>query len=532
MTRSVPVTVAIATLDRPDGLARCLDELLAGDALPAEVIVVDQGWGDATPAVVEERRASAVPITYIRQERRGLAASRNAAVARAGCSVVAVTDDDCVPDRNWVATIGHAFAAPDAPDALCGRVLPLGPDVPGLYPVSLRTSAVRAEYRGKAVPWVVGTGGDFAAARAWFARVGGYDERLGAGSPGKAAEDIDLLYRLLRAGGRVRYEPDAVIYHERQDAARRLASRSTYGHGIGAFCGKWLRRSDPYALLMCGSWLRLQGWELAAAIRRRRRRQVYERLAGLQGTARGLVYGLRTGQEGGTMFRGGDDYTSGVTLRKRLRRLYRPAWLGTLRRTTPLSHKWGYDRGTPVDRYYIERFLDAHRADIHGRVLEVKDSGYTDRFGQGVERRDVLDIDGANPRATVIADLTAADAIPSDSFDCFVLTQTLHLIFDTRAALVHARRILRPGGVLLVTVPAMSRTEPRIDDYWRFTGASSLALFGSAFGAEHVTVQTYGNVLACIASLAGMASEELSRRELDAHDERFPFLIGIRAVKG
>ncbi len=222
---------------------------------------------------------------------------------------------------------------------------------------------------------------------------------------------------------------------------------------------------------------------------------------------------------------------SGTTIMKRLRRLYRPAWLGTLRRTTPLSDRWGYDRGTPVDRYYIERFLDAHRADIHGRVLEIKDSAYTDRFGRGVERRDVLDINGANPHATIVADLTAADTIPSDSFDCFVLTQTLQFIPDTRAAVTEAHRILRPGGVLLVTVPVVSRTERQLVDYWRFTSAGAEALFGPVFGAEQVTVQSYGNVLTCVAFLTGMAREELSRRELDAHDEHFPLLIGVRAVK-
>src|ERR1044071_9523598 len=90
-------------------------------------------------------------------------------------------------------------------------------------------------------------------------------------------------------------------------------------------------------------------------------------------------------------------------LRQRLRRFARPAWLGSLHRTTPLSDHWGFDRGTPLDRYYIGRFLEEHRQDIHGRVLEVKDSNYTDRYGVGVQRRDVLDIDPSNPHATIVA---------------------------------------------------------------------------------------------------------------------------------
>ena len=220
--------------------------------------------------------------------------------------------------------------------------------------------------------------------------------------------------------------------------------------------------------------------------------------------------------------------------RKRLRRLVRPAWLGTIRRTTPLSERHGYDRGTPVDRYYIERFLEEHRRDIRGRALEIKDSVYTDRFGADVDRRDVLDIDAANRRATIVGDLAAADGIAADQFDCFVLTQTLQFIYNVRAAIVHAHRVLRPHGVLLVTVPAAGRMSPEDKpslDYWRFTATSCSSLFGEVFGAERITVRSYGNVLTAIAFLTGMAYEELSRRELDANDENFPVILGVRAIK-
>lgn len=219
---------------------------------------------------------------------------------------------------------------------------------------------------------------------------------------------------------------------------------------------------------------------------------------------------------------------------KHWQRLAHPAWLGTLRRTTPLSDHWGFERGTPVDRYYIQGFLEENRSDIRGRVLEVKDSSYTDKYGIGVNQRDVLDIDAANPGSTIIADLAAAETISSDKFDCFILTQTLQLIYDTRAAITHAHRILRPGGVLLVTVPAVSRVATRYglkSDYWRFTAASCLRLLGDVFGAKQVTVRSYGNVLTGVAFLMGMAHEELSRRELEVHDEYFPVVIAVRAVK-
>lgn len=218
---------------------------------------------------------------------------------------------------------------------------------------------------------------------------------------------------------------------------------------------------------------------------------------------------------------------------ERRRRLRQPAWLGTLRRVTPLSDSWGRDRGKPVDRYYIESFLAAHRVDIRGQVLEIKDSNYTDSFGSAVTAREVLDIDQTNPKATIVADLAKAEAVASDQFDCFIFTQTLQFIYDLRAALIHARRILRPEGVLLATLPGLSRVERAYadHDYWRFTPASAQALFAEVFGVGNVEVLPYGNVLTAMAFLTGMAAEELSRSELEVRDTHFPVVIAIRAIK-
>jgi SAM-dependent methyltransferase len=207
--------------------------------------------------------------------------------------------------------------------------------------------------------------------------------------------------------------------------------------------------------------------------------------------------------------------------------------LGTLRRLTPLSEGFGFDRGTPVDRYYIERFLGENRSAIRGHVLEVKNSRYTDRFGLDVSERSVLDVDETNRNATIVADLAAADAVPGDTFDCFILTQTLQYIYDARAALFHAHRVLRPGGVLLCTVPSIARITPGSVDgeHWRFTRASCRRLFEEFFAADKLEVQTHGNVLTAIAALTGMAAEELKPRELDHDDESFPLLVTIRAEK-
>ena len=193
---------------------------------------------------------------------------------------------------------------------------------------------------------------------------------------------------------------------------------------------------------------------------------------------------------------------------------------------------WGYDRGTPVDRWYIDRFLEQHREDIHGRVLEVKDSGYTERFGRDIVEHGVIDIDAGNARADYVADLTTCAGIPSDRFDCIILTQTLQYVYDLRAAIDSIHRILRPGGVVLVTVPVTSRiVSPPVTDYWRLTPLAAERLFVERFGAATVTASGRGNVLAQVAFLEGLAAEELRPQDLEVDDPEFPLLASVRARK-
>jgi SAM-dependent methyltransferase len=200
----------------------------------------------------------------------------------------------------------------------------------------------------------------------------------------------------------------------------------------------------------------------------------------------------------------------------------------------PLSQDWGYDRGTPVDRYYIEQFLELCRQDIRGRVVEVGNRTYTDRYGHDVERCDVLDNNSANPHATLHIDLESAQALPSDEYDCLVLTQVLQFVFHLGPCLHELHRSLRPGGVLLATLPCLSRIDLSYgveNDYWRFTAAACKRLFGEVFGADQVSVYSYGNCPVSIAFLAGAAVEELSTKELGFQDEVFQFLVAVRAVK-
>jgi peptidoglycan/xylan/chitin deacetylase (PgdA/CDA1 family)/SAM-dependent methyltransferase len=199
---------------------------------------------------------------------------------------------------------------------------------------------------------------------------------------------------------------------------------------------------------------------------------------------------------------------------------------------------WGIDRGTrAVDRVYIEAFLERHQADIQGCVLEVAASEYTRRFGQGrVGRCDVLDINSGNSNATIIADLASGSPLHQDRFDCVILTQTLHLIYDIRAALANVFGMLKPGGVLLCTLPSVSRVDyeyggPHDGDFWRFTEASARALFREVFPPECVEVTTHGNLRACAAFLLGLAAEEVDPAVLEETDPWLPLVCCIRAMK-
>ena len=197
------VTVAISTRDRADALVRCVDSLLAGSVLPREIIIVDQSRDERTRSTLENCHGGIVSIVCIRHNGTGLGASQNIAVANASSPIVAVIDDDCIATPDWIGTIERTFSVPECPDVLTGRVLPLGPNKPGLYAVSSRTSTQRIEFERRAMPWEIGSGNNFATSRNWFNRVGGNDERLGPGSAGLGGVDMDLFYRLLRSGARI-----------------------------------------------------------------------------------------------------------------------------------------------------------------------------------------------------------------------------------------------------------------------------------------------------------------------------------------
>lgn len=201
----------------------------------------------------------------------------------------------------------------------------------------------------------------------------------------------------------------------------------------------------------------------------------------------------------------------------------------------PVTRDCGGSRGSVIDRLYIHEYLWSRRGDVRGHVLEVNDPGYTDYLGEGdVTRCDVVHPVPGNPHATIVGDLVTGEGIPRAAFDCVVLPQTLHLIFEVEAVVRTVRAALRPGGVVLATVPGIAPVnewdQVRWGEFWRFTGDSAHELFARGFGSENVGVETFGNVLVASAFLYGYAAEDLTEAELNHRDGDFPVVLGVRAA--
>lgn len=216
-------------------------------------------------------------------------------------------------------------------------------------------------------------------------------------------------------------------------------------------------------------------------------------------------------------------------------------WLQRRRRrlpysTTPVRRNWGMGAGTCIDRYYIERFLAAHQSDITGHVLEFLDDGYTRRYGKKVTQTDIWSIEADNPKATIVADLVQADHLPSGVFDCILFTQVLQHIYEPRVAIATLHRLLKPGGVLLLTVGGIGQIsyDPAVERWgfcWRFTPLSVQKMLKEFFPSDQVTVRARGNVLTATAFLHGLVAEELLSSDLELDDPDYDVTITARSIK-
>lgn len=236
------VSVVVCTRDRPQPLAACLTALTKLDPPPLEIVVVDNASRDDAT----HRVAAAHPdVRYVREPRPGLDVARNTGVRCSRGAIVAFTDDDVRVEPDWAGRVGHAFADTDI-DALVGLVLPAVLDTPAQVIFeqhwSLGRGCVPAVYgpaffaarRSRGVPvWEIGAGANMAFRRTALHRAGPFDERLGAGASG-CADDSEMWYRILAGGGRIRYEPTAVVHHTHRADLDQLRSQVFhYLRGLG-----------------------------------------------------------------------------------------------------------------------------------------------------------------------------------------------------------------------------------------------------------------------------------------------------------
>ncbi len=527
------VSVVIPCYNQARFLSEAIESVLAQTYPHVEIVVVDDGSSDNT-AQVAARYAS---VHYLRQNNQGLSAARNAGVRHSSGSYLVFLDAD---DRLLPTALEAGLT--------CLKTHLACAFVAGHYrEISFDGSLLR-----EAQPH--GVRDDYYAAllqrnfivmhatvmyqRILFEAAGGFDTDL------KACEDYDLYLRIARKFPIYCY--DQLVAEYRRHGTNMTGNAALMFISILAVLSrqwKYVKRESKRYRAAYKTGLKF-GQEYYGA-------QVVEEVnmhlqaREWQQTLREMGMLLRYYRPGLASFiavlfgraRGGivPREPRHTTVRKMPPPAAEQVRFGSLRRVTPISRVFGFDRGQPIDRYYIERFLADHAHDIRGRVLEIGDNVYTRRFGGSrVTISDVLHIVEGNPKATFVGDLTCADHIPSDTFDCVILTQTLQFIYDVRAAIGTLYRILKSGGVLLATVPGISQKSQ--DEWsknwcWGFSALSVQRLFKETFPAAQVNVQAHGNVLASIAFLHGLAVEELHQEELDFHDPDYELLITVSAVK-
>jgi SAM-dependent methyltransferase len=509
--------LVINSFNDAEFLPEALDSALAQSVPFAEIVVVDDGSvNDPGPIV-----AQYPGVQLIRQANAGLAAARNTGLAAITSPKVSFLDAD---DRLMPNALKHGLAAyADSPGAgfVYGahvrtdrsgtrlgrrRYSPIGPDA---FTTLLRGNAVAmhatALYQREALE-----------------AAGGFDTSL------RCCEDYDLYLRLARQRS-IASHPHIVAEYRQHDANmsrdwRKMGRTVLEVHDrqrkSAAIKVEWAQAFAEGRR----SWSDYYAWEAMKAAR-----EAWLQNRRLRSLAHDLLAAIILSPP--TVAR------SSLNLAKRFlsgRRPLHRVHLGDLSRIDPVSRDFGFDRGTPIDRYYIEHFLAENAGRIRGRALEIGDAAYCKQFGRGVWHQDILHVHTGNPAATLVGDLTQPGVLPNDAFDCMVLTQTLHLIFDLPKAIVAIHQGLRTGGTALVTVPGISpidRGEWGASWFWSLTTASAECLFESVFGPGCVEVEAYGNVYAATCFLQGLALEEVDRAKLDAFDAAFPVIITVRATK-
>jgi GT2 family glycosyltransferase/SAM-dependent methyltransferase len=508
----------VTTFNDADFLEDALNSVVRQTRRANEIIVVDDGSDESPEAIV----ATFPGAILMRKKNGGLSSARNAGLHAARSEFIAFLDADDRLEPNAVAAGLACFATQPKAVMVYGghrRVDAAGKPVTN----NIYHGVGKDPYADLLGGNIVGMHATALYRRDALLTAGGFDEKL------KRCEDYDLYLRLARDQliashsalvaeyrwhGRNMSRDSAEMLrtvlaihdgHRNQPSSRRVAWRKGR-----RFWTNWYKRGQQME------------WDGSGKSLRSRMRS--ETLS----AARRLARGVNSLSNGGLY---------------RLLRRYRRGWppalgeidFGQLGSTRPVSNDFGWERGTAIDRYYVEKFLERCASDVRGRVLEIGDDAYSRRYGADkVSRQDILHVKPGHPGATLVGDLTQPGVLPEEAFDCIVLTQTLHLIFELDDAVSRLHAALKPGGVLLLTVPGISqidRLEWADEWCWAFTPLAIRRLFGKIFAGEALAIESHGNVFAAIAYLTGAALEEVDTGKLDVRDSAYPVIVTLRAEK-
>jgi glycosyltransferase involved in cell wall biosynthesis len=504
------VSVIIPCYNQAQYLPDAIESALEQTYKNVEIIVVDDGSTDGAAAIAGRFSS----VRYIRQENRGLSAARNTGLQISRGKYIVFLDSD---DRLLPGAISAGIE--------CFRHYPDCGFVFGGYRKVYSDGASSATERDLRVA------GDY------------YLQLLHGNFIGMHAT-VMYSREVLKRAGNFDTEVNATADYEMYLRIARRFKVQKHGSVVAEY-RKHDGNMSADGFLMLRSVLRVLNMERAHISDRRQMRAVrsgikfYKRYYGndlidawkKQKNFLGFLALMRW-YPGGLLRRTANSLLNRISFRSEMRKVN----FGSLRCLSPFSRQFGFDRSKPVDRVYVESFLNSFAADIRGRVLEIGDDHYSRTYGGNrITGQDVLHISAGHPGATIIADLVDAPQIPTERFDCVVFTQTLQFIYDFKSALATLHRILKPGGVLLATVPGISQicrdaSYPEADS-WRFTACSASKLFTEFFAEDDVRVQMYGNVLTATAFLYGIPAHELKPAELDYPDADYPGIIGIRARK-
>jgi SAM-dependent methyltransferase len=510
------VTVVVTTFNDELFLSQALTSVLTQRHPAAEIIVVDDG-SETTPVSILNDFPG---VILIAKTNGGLASARNAGLRAARSRYICFLDADDLLTPDALASGLNCYGQHPEAAMVYGahhRIRADGSPVGSLNYRPMGNDAYADMLTGN----IIGMHATVLYRRDMLLEIGGYDEQL------RRCEDYDLYLRITRdhpiashpsITAKYRWHGRNLSRNKQQMLQTVLHVHEQHRPEPGARLEAWIEGQrnwkDWYTSGQDDGWGNPEPDELR-----------FDPLRFLKSAARRVKSGLLGIVAERVPARFGKRWPP------RLGRID----FGSFSSTVPASQDFGWDRGTPIDRYYVENFLAKNAGDIQGRVLEIGDDAYSKQFGADkISQQDVLHVDAQHPTATLKGSLIKPGVVPEDAFDCIVFTQTLQVIFELDEAVERLHAALKPGGVLLLTVPGISQIDRQewCESWcWAFTVTSVRRLFAKHFNANDLEITAYGNVFAASSFLFGVALEEIDSKKLDEVDPAYPCIISLRASR-